>query len=158
MQDSRGHQETIYKVARRQSKKKPKRDTSNWRPAVKAKKRTRDDTREAKLFGKALEEIRLSKQLTENGLAKLLGTSRSQISRMRGRDTEPRLSTARRYAKALSVPLYRFWSGKPANLGTLTADQQRFLDMFILLSPKYQRNLEHQLQLLMREQREGLGL
>ena len=56
-------------------------------------------------FGEKLREIRIWKNMTQDDLAKVLGTSKQVISRYENNQRSPKVDVAQKYAKALNVPI-----------------------------------------------------
>lgn len=56
-------------------------------------------------FGEKLKKLRLSKDMSQDELAKLLNTSKQVISRYENNQTTPKIDVALNYANALHVPL-----------------------------------------------------
>ena len=65
-------------------------------------------------FGRKLREIRLQRQLSQEELAQLLGTSKQVISRYENGQRSPKISVAQRYADILGVPLAVLGGEEPA--------------------------------------------
>lgn len=56
-------------------------------------------------FGDKLKAIRLERELTQDALADLLGTSKQVISRYENNQRSPKVDVVSRYAEVLSVPI-----------------------------------------------------
>lgn len=71
------------------------------------------------LIGQRLKEIRESKHLSQGDIEKRTGLLRCYTSRVENSHTIPAIETLEKYARALEVPLYKFFyegSGPPKNL------------------------------------------
>lgn len=62
-------------------------------------------TNEVAKFGKKLREVRLKKNLSQGGVAKILGVHRSYMSGLKRGRRNPSLLTVQKIAKALGVSI-----------------------------------------------------
>jgi transcriptional regulator with XRE-family HTH domain len=61
------------------------------------------------LIGKRIRELRESKKLSQGDLEKRTGLLRCYTSRVENGHTVPAIETLEKYARALEIPLYRFF-------------------------------------------------
>lgn len=76
------------------------------------------------LIGQRLKKLRESKNLSQGDVEKRTGLLRFYTSRVENGHTVPSVETLEKYARALEIPLYRFFHDSdkpPQKLGLLTA-------------------------------------
>jgi transcriptional regulator with XRE-family HTH domain len=61
------------------------------------------------LIGQRLRELRESKELSQGDIERLTGLIRCYTSRVENGHTVPSIETLEKYARALEIPLYRFF-------------------------------------------------
>lgn len=77
------------------------------------------------MLGPHLRKLRLSAGWTLERLAKLIGLSRSGLCQIERGKVEPSLSTLRRLAKALNVPLARLFESSPSGGQAVVRREER---------------------------------
>jgi transcriptional regulator with XRE-family HTH domain len=77
------------------------------------------------IIGQKLRELRESKNLSQGDVEKRTGLLRCYTSRVENGHTVPSVDTLERYARALEVPLYRFFTdGRPVKVPKLLGSEE----------------------------------
>jgi transcriptional regulator with XRE-family HTH domain len=77
------------------------------------------------IIGQKLRELRESKKLSQGDVEKRTGLLRCYTSRVENGHTVPSVDTLERYARALEVPLYRFFTdGRPVKVPKLLGSEE----------------------------------
>jgi transcriptional regulator with XRE-family HTH domain len=79
------------------------------------------------LIGEKLKELRVTRRLSQGDIEKRTGLIRCYTSRVENGHTVPTVDTLEKYARALEIPLYRFFydgAEPPAKLGVLLAQEK----------------------------------
>lgn len=79
------------------------------------------------MIGRRLRELRESKNLSQGDLEKRTGCLRCYTSRVENGHTVPSIETLEKYARALEIPMYRFFykGDKPPDKPKLPLAQNR---------------------------------
>ena len=83
------------------------------------------------LIGQKLRELREGKQLSQGDIEKKTGLIRCYTSRVENGHTVPTVDTLEKYARALEIPLYRFFyegAEPPAKLEVLLTEEKNWGD------------------------------
>ena len=99
-----------------------------------------------KLFGDTLRQIRLSRDMSQEEFAALLGTTKQVISRYETNQRTPKITTANEYAIRLNIPLNALLGDdslctkkeEPINFDELPEDVQRIIKLYDNASPEIQ--------------------
>ena len=76
------------------------------------------------IIGQKLRELRESKKLSQGDVEKRTGLLRCYTSRVENGHTVPSVDTLEKYARALEVPLYRFFTeGQPVKVPKLLVSE-----------------------------------
>ena len=76
------------------------------------------------IIGRKLRELRESKKLSQGDVEKRTGLLRCYTSRVENGHTVPSVDTLEKYARALEVPLYRFFTeGQPVKMPKLLVSE-----------------------------------
>ena len=81
------------------------------------------------LIGQKLRELREGKQLSQGDIEKRTGLIRCYTSRVENGHTVPAVDTLEKYARALEIPLYRFFydgAEPPAKLEVLLTQEKNW--------------------------------
>jgi transcriptional regulator with XRE-family HTH domain len=81
------------------------------------------------VIGQKLKELREAKKLSQGDIEKCTGLLRCYTSRVENGHTVPSVDTLEKYARALEVPLYRFFTdGEPVKMPKLpeSSDDRAF--------------------------------
>ena len=77
------------------------------------------------IIGQKLRELRESKNLSQGDVEQRTGLLRCYTSRIENGHTVPSVDTLERYARALEVPLYRFFTdGRPVKVPKLLGSEE----------------------------------
>lgn len=103
----------------------------------------------AEEFGTKLKKIRISRNMSQDDLAKFLGTSKQVISRYETNQRTPKITTAQEYALKLNVPLLYLVDNNITSIddvsqnyphsikhSNITSTEQDLLNKYRLLSPE----------------------
>lgn len=93
-------------------------------------------------FGERLREYRESRDMSQQDLADILGTTKQVLSRYETGQRDPKLTTVSEYANKLGLPLSYFWGETPApqkKEQDLTPFEREVLSKLRLLSEDQQR-------------------
>lgn len=98
-------------------------------------------------FGTKLKKIRMSRNMSQDDLAKFLGTSKQVISRYETNQRTPKITTAQEYSFKLNVPLLYLVDNNIAsieevpqrhttsiNFSNITSTEQELLNKYRMLS------------------------
>src|SRR5271155_5113832 len=77
------------------------------------------------VIGQRLRELRESKKLSQGDIEKRTGLLRCYTSRVENGHTVPSIETLEKYARALEIPLYKFfYDGEPPNKPSLSRTEK----------------------------------
>jgi len=81
------------------------------------------------LIGEKLKELRVTRRLSQGDIEKKTGLIRCYTSRVENGHTVPTVDTLEKYARALEIPLYRFFydgAEPPAKLEALLSQEKNW--------------------------------
>ncbi len=89
-------------------------------------------------FGQKLKQLRLASGLTQEDLARRLGTKKQNISRYENSDREPNIRTAKAIADAFGISLEDLTLGRPTPVSfsvALSPDERQLVEDYRNLTP-----------------------